>query len=115
MEVAREVARDMIARGFLDEVAGARREAERGVAKLWGNRRILADVAAKGYGKAALAAAAAQLSLEDGASRCAALMRRRHLSLTGEGTFDARVIAALQRYGYSTAEIKAAAKKAKAE
>lgn len=99
---------ELTARGMLDECRAAVREAERGMEKGWGDRRILADLAAKGYGKQAQCAARARLAEENGAARCRALIRRRRLAAPRDSAEAKKLFAALARYGYSPAEIRAA-------
>jgi SOS response regulatory protein OraA/RecX len=98
----------LAARGYLSESEGALREAERGVKKLWGDRRILADCRAKGYGDEALDAVKAYLNGENSASRCRQMLERRvALPLTDEAEIR-RAVALLMRYGYTTGEIRTA-------
>ncbi|MBO5354759.1 MAG: RecX family transcriptional regulator [Clostridia bacterium] len=54
-DVAGEAVAELAEKGYLKEEEGALREAEKGIAKLWGDRRILADLQAKGYTGGALA------------------------------------------------------------
>ncbi len=106
--IAEAAARELAARGYLNECAGALREAEKGLAKLWGNRRILADVRAKGYGDAALDCVAELLAGENTSLRCAKLIKRRHMVLPHEDAALSRFVASLMRYGYTVSEIKQA-------
>ena len=103
-----EATDELAARGYLDEKRAARREAERGVGKLWGDRRILADLSAKGFGQAAMAEAAEFLAGEDGGARCAELIRKKRMTLPEEPRQQQKLFAALARYGYASGEIKAA-------
>lgn len=107
-EVARAAAEELARRGFLDEIGGAVREAERGMAKYWGDRRILADIRAKGYPPAACRAAQKHLAGEDRVARLAALLRRRHIARPREEREAAKLFAALSRYGYSAEDIRRA-------
>ncbi len=107
-EAALEAAGELAARGYLDEKRAALSEAERGIAKLWGDRRILSELSAKGFGQEALAAAAERLGEEDGGARCAALMKKKRLSLPEEPRGQQKLFAALARYGYTAGEIKTA-------
>ena len=103
----------LAARGYLAETEGALREAERGVKKLWGDRRILADCRAKGYGEEAMSAVEEYLRGEKNAQRCRLLLERRvKLPLTDEGEIR-RAVALLTRYGYGTNEIRAALRAAR--
>lgn len=106
--VAEEAVDELLARGSLKEDEGALREAEKGLLKLWGNRRILADVRAKGYDANALALVKERLLTENAVKRCEKLIARRHMALPHDAASAARFAAALSRYGYSVAEIKKA-------
>lgn len=105
---AEAAVRELAARGYLNERAGALREAEKGLTKLWGNRRILADVRAKGYGEEALACVAELLEGENAPTRCAKLIKRRRMVLPCEDAALSRFVASLMRYGYTVNEIKQA-------
>ena len=94
--------------GYLDESKGALCEAERGLCKLWGDRRILAELYAKGYGDQAISAVKERLHCENGAKRCAKLIARRRITLSSDKAAAQRTIASLLRYGYSHDEIKRA-------
>ncbi len=107
--VAREAVRDLAQKGYLDEERGALRETEKGLAKLWGERRILAELRAKGYGDAALSAARERLSCEDGVARCRQLLQKRRMVAPADDRRAAdKLIAALMRYGYTAAQIRTA-------
>lgn len=100
-------------RGYLCESEGALREAENGVRKLWGDRRILTDCRAKGYGEKALLAVEEYLRGENNAARCKRLLERRvKAPLTDEGEIR-RTVALLTRYGYTTDEIRTALRAAR--
>lgn len=105
---ARHVVEQLISTGMLDEPKSARREAERDLAKLWGDRRIFAALRAKGYSKAALAEVVGFLSEQDSAARCAALIEKRRMALPRDERGAARFVASLTRYGYTGSEIRAA-------
>lgn len=107
-EIAGEAVAELAEKGYLKEEEGALREAEKGLAKLWGDRRILADLQAKGYTGGALKYAAARLRAEDGATRCAMLMRKRRMKPSADETELRRMLASLIRYGYTQDEIKRA-------
>lgn len=106
--VAAEAVAELAEKGYLKEEEGALREAERGLAKLWGDRRILAELSAKGYTGGALKYAAARLRTEDGAARCARLLQKRRIVIPESESEMRKLFASLVRYGYSTDEIKAA-------
>lgn len=106
-DIAAEAVSELAEKGYLREEQGALREVEKGLAKLWGDRRILCDLRAKGYEGSALKYAQARLHAEDGAARCAMLMRKRRMGATDEAEL-AKLLAALTRYGYTPSEIKRA-------
>lgn len=107
-EIASEATSILSQKGYLHEEEGALREAEKGIAKLWGDRRILAELSAKGYTGSALKYAAARLRTEDGVARCAALMRKRRMVLFADEAELRRLFASLCRYGYTLEEIRTA-------
>lgn len=109
-DAASEAVTELTEKGYLKEEEGALREAEKGLAKLWGDRRILADLQAKGYGGGALQYAVARLRAEDGAARCAALLRKRRMALPTDEVQARKLFAALARYGYTASEIGRALK-----
>ena len=110
LKVAREVAAELVARGFMDESAGALAEARQCVRKLWGNRRILLQLRAKGYGDGACRAALGWLENEDAVARCVALISRRYAGFPEDEAARERLVARLVRYGYTPREIQAAMK-----
>lgn len=112
-EVAREAVGELAEKGYLKEEEGALRETEKGIAKLWGDRRILCDLQAKGYGGGALKYAAARLRSEDGVARCAALLRKRRIALPADEVQARKLYVALTRYGYTATEIRQALQKIK--
>ena len=102
---------ELAAKGYLREEESALREAEKGMAKLWGDRRILADLQAKGYHGGALKYAEAALRTEDGAARCARLICKRRMAVPTDEGEARKLFAALMRYGYTPEEIKRALRK----
>ncbi len=106
--VVRDVARDAVEalceKGYLNERESALAAAEGDLRKLWGDRRILADLRAKGYGEEALLAVQELLSTKDGAARCVRLLQKRRLDTENAD----KLIAALLRYGYTRTEIRTA-------
>ena len=95
-------------KGYLREEESALREAEKGLSKLWGDRRILADLSAKGYHGGALKYAEARLRSEDSVARCAQLIRKRRMAAPRDEGEMRKFFAALVRYGYTPEEIKKA-------
>ena len=111
LETARTATEELAAKGYLREEESAVREAEKDLAKLWGDRRILSDLQAKGYNGGALQYARARLHTEDSVARCAQLMRKRHMARPADEAEARKLFAALTRYGYSPEEIKKALQK----
>lgn len=106
-DAAEEAVRELAARGYLKENESAMREAERGLTKLWGNRRILADLRAKGYNEEVLRPVRARLADEDSVARCKRLLSRKRI-ITLENAGVDKLIASLLRFGYSQQEIREA-------
>lgn len=96
---------DLADRGYLQESDGALREAERALSKLWGDRRILMELHAKGYPEDALEAVRERLAKEDELARCYTLMRCRIGKVT-EPSEIRHAAAFLSRYGYSNDMIR---------
>ncbi len=107
-DIAEAAVEALFARGCLFEQEGALSEAHKGLRKLWGDRRILADVRAKGYGAEAIAAVEALLKSENAPLRCANLIKKRRMVVPDEDHAVARFVASLVRYGYTVKEIKQA-------
>jgi SOS response regulatory protein OraA/RecX len=106
-EDAAAAVRELTSRGLLDEGANAMRAAESGITKLWGNRRILADLRAKGYSEEVLRPVRARLADEDAIARCIKLLHRRRIESRSADEICAMEPAVL-RYGYSRDEFTAA-------
>ena len=97
-------------RGYIAEDASARREAERCAAKLWGESRIRAHLASKGYGKDAVDDA--MFSLEDAGvdfeENCVKLVESKCKCIPTDRLALQKLIASISRYGYSLGEVKSA-------
>ena len=106
--IAREAAQVLVSDGYLDEAESALAAAKSDLLKLWGDKRILQDLVAKGYRDAALEGVKEMLRLENAAKRCAKLIKKRRMVLPREDDEIARFAAALMRYGYTVREIKQA-------
>ena len=95
---------------LLDDKANARREAEKGVKKLWGSHRIESELLKKGYDSDCAKDALEHLNElgVDYAANCEKLVA---MSLQGETPTIRdlkRLYPSLTRYGYSSSEIKTA-------
>ena len=103
-DVAEDAVRSLCETGYVRERESALAAAESDLRKLWGDRRILADLRAKGYDGEALLAVRELLASKDGAARCARLLEKRRFDTSDTD----KLIAALMRYGYARSEIRAA-------
>ena len=109
-DVAMDAARELEERGYLQERKNALSLAARNLRKLWGDRRILADLRAKGYAEEAISAVREMLEGEDAMQRCAKLLEKRMIAALDEAQLQ-KLIASLMRYGYTRTEIRAALQK----
>lgn len=109
-EFAEGAAKYMCEHGYIKEEDDALREAECAVGKLLGAKRVLMCVHEKGYDGASMEAVKEYLRTVDFVDNCVKLIRSRYKILPKDNAERQKVIAALVRYGYSTAEIREAAK-----
>lgn len=107
--VADEVLSELEARGLLQETQAAVREAERCLAKCWGNRRIELHLQSKGYTQEAYDAAYLRMLEDDGVARCRKLLQKKRIaSFPTDKTEAGKLVAMLMRYGYNSVEIREA-------
>ena len=113
-EAAREAAEELVRRGYMDPQADAAREAQRGALKLWGQRRIAAELFKKGYTEEDIRSALYALEDEgvDFTEICAERIRRSTDDMPADPKQRQKLIASLQRYGFSGSEIKEALRNA---
>lgn len=95
-------------KGVIDEQRDLEREFEKCLNKLWGAKRIHAQMWTKGFGVDAMAALPGLLEEIDFVPRCAALIRKHYGEVPTDADEQRRMIAWLSRYGYSLQEIRAA-------
>lgn len=111
-EVANEAVEMLMAVGYLNENSDALREAELGLSKLWGKKRIIAQLYAKGFSDDAVRSAADFLEDIDFIENCALLIKRNYMrqlnSALGDKNAMMKLVATLSRMGYSFSEIKEA-------
>ncbi len=111
--IAREAVGELCRLGYMDPVADALREAERGVAKEWGRKRIVADLYAKGYTQSEVQQAL--FGLEDAAvdfvALCTERIRKQVGVVPSEPVERKKLMASLERYGFSHSEIVCAFRK----
>lgn len=96
--------------GLVDDTETACREAERAFKKLWGRRRIEAELYKKGYGADSVRDAMRYINRvgADYVANCERLIRKKIGSEELEPDGLRKLIAALQRYGYTSSEIREA-------
>ncbi len=113
---ARRAARILTERGFIDDRENALAEAEKCVKKLWGPRRILQELAAKGYRGEVLDEARAYLEDVDFFASLSALIEKKYRGvLSDEEKERERAVAALVRYGYTVSQVRACIAKKRGE
>ncbi len=95
-------------RGFVDEEGIALRRVELMLSKLWGRGRIIQKLREEGFPDTALAEASAMLENVDFCENCAKVIEKKYASLPTERREREKMYASLLRFGYSSAEIKAA-------
>lgn len=103
-DVAKQAVGELARLGYLDEVRGAESEVRKGIAKRWGDRRIMADLRAKGYGNKALTVARELLAEEGEQARLAALLLKK--PRPRDERERARLAASLVRYGYDASAVE---------
>ena len=113
--VAEEASAELVAMGVIAPKSDASALARRCVLKLWGRKRIAAELYEKGYSSDAVDAAMAFLddSQIDFVENCCDLIKKRYDSLPDDPTERKKLYAALCRYGYSSSEIKQAMERIK--
>ena len=110
--VERGVAEDAVAelceRGLLDSSASAVREVEKCIAKLWGRRRILASLHEKGYSDRTIKEAMSALAEVDEVELCVHRIEKQAGEIPTDPTERKKLIASLERYGFSSSQIREA-------
>lgn len=110
--VERGVAEDAVAelceRGLLDSSASAVREVEKCIAKLWGRRRIVATLYEKGYSDRTIKEALSVLAEVDEVELCVKRLEKQASEIPTDPTERKKLIASLERYGFSSAQIREA-------
>ena len=109
-EICRDIAEYMRDNGYIDEDDDAMREVDVCVRKLWGGRRILMHLHEKGYDNSAINVAKEYLSEVDFVELCVSLIRAKFGTIPKAESERNKIMSSLIRYGYSTTEIKNAAK-----
>ena len=111
-DVADEAISMLVCDRYLDEDSSCTREAEKCHQKLWGKKRIVSHLYSKGFTDDAVRNALLELSYVDYTENCKKLIMRDHkrqLSLAKEDRAQmTKLVASLERMGYTFAEIKSA-------
>ena len=110
-ENATAAAELLAARGLIDETRDLRREVEKCLRKLWGQKRISAHLWSRGFAPDALSTLPEVLEDVDFSENCAMLIQKHYGELPEEADDQKRMMAFLSRYGYSLGEIRDAMKK----
>ena len=107
--LAKSVAAELAEEGYLNEQGDAHREAQKNAAKLWGERRIAADLRAKGYGSEAIREALEALCEEiDFSELCSCRIKRFFGEISDDPAERKKQIASLERAGFSFSQIREA-------
>mgnify|MGYP001170996257 CR=1 FL=1 len=94
-------------RGYINERADAEATAEAGLRKGYGSRRIIAMLHEKGFSDEAIAGVKELLGEVDFNRRCAEMIKKKYgSSVPTEKKVLERIVAAMQRYGYTYSEIR---------
>ncbi len=109
-EVAENTVAELCRRGLMDSSESAIREVERCLAKQWGRRRIVATLYSKGYSDEMVRRAMEYLdeSDVDEVALCAERIRRTVRELPADPYERRKLIASLERCGFSFSQIKEA-------
>ena len=109
-EIAAEAVLEISSMGIMNAERDAICEANKCISKLWGKRRIMSELFAKGYSSEAVAAAMRELELSgvDYTQNCLSLMQKRKTKISNDVREKQKIFAAMSRYGYSASEIREA-------
>ena len=109
-QIAREAVSEIERRGYLNEDADALREAQRCVAKRWGQRRIAAALMSKGFAQESIQRALYTLEDQgvDYVELCAERIQSKAERIPRDPDDRRKMIASLQRNGFSMSEIQEA-------
>ena len=97
--------------GLVNEEAYMRREVERGLDRLWGEKRIRNELYTRGFGRDTMELLPEMLAEADLAENCARLIEKLFDDLPADRAEERRMIAVLLRYGYRMDEIRAAVRR----
>ncbi len=109
-EVALRAAEQLRQRGLINEDADMRREIEKCLRKLWGERRIRSHLWDRGFDRQTLESVEEALAEVDFAELCARLIKKHYGGLPQTAEEARKMTAGLYRYGYKPEEIRRAMK-----
>ena len=111
-DIAAEAVERIVAQGYMNSDGDALREAQRCVAKRWGQKRIVAHLRSKGYADESVKRAIYALEDEgaDFTQVCLERLKATYSALPTDREDMRKLVAALSRYGFSTSEIREAIK-----
>ena len=109
-DIAAETVERLSENGLISDVETACREAERSLKKLWGRRRIEAELYKKGYGADSVREALRYIDRvgADYVANCRLLIRKKLRVDDPDPAELKKLYAALVRYGYTSGEIREA-------
>ena len=114
-EVALRAAEQLSARGLINEGEDMRREIEKCLRKLWGERRIRSHLWERGFDRQTLESVEDVLAEVDFPHQCARLIRKHYGGVPQTADEARKMMAGLYRYGYRPEEIRRAMKLLQAE
>ena len=94
--------------GAINEELDADRQVDLCIGKLWGKKRIYADLIAKGYEKEHIENALANITKEQMIENCVLLLQKKHKTIPDDPAVRKKIVGSLARYGYTLDEIKRA-------
>lgn len=114
-EVATAAVEALSGMGLIDEEKDMRRETEKCLLKLWGEKRISAHLWSRGFNAEVLSALPEVLSEVDFSENCAKLIRKHYGSVPENPDELHRMCAFLSRYGYTLEQIRGAIRQVRSE
>jgi SOS response regulatory protein OraA/RecX len=109
-EEAEAATAHLLSLGLIDEQSDMEREVEKCLRKYWGERRIRAHLWSRGFDPKTLEGLPEILEEIDFPALCATLIRKHYGGIPEDAEGRNRMNAALYRYGFSFAEVRAAAR-----
>ena len=107
-EISERAADRLCEMGLLNEENDLRREVEKCLRKLWGEKRIVSHLWSRGFSTDTMEALPVLLEEVDFVANCKALINKHYGGVPSDVSEQRRMIAGLSRYGYALSEIKTA-------